>query len=122
MEPEAGLVRQLFGDAVKALMQRRPKPSPKRTRGGDDEKGRAGIRLLSRYAVLRRAAVTSKIARLPFKQGKSIIRQAPAMDPRGLVPEPLDSMNPYCEPDAHLAGLEIDEGCNPPHDYFRLQL
>jgi hypothetical protein len=129
METEAGPIRQLFRDALKALTQPAPKPSPptKRKRAGDDDKGRAGMRLPFRYAVLRRAAVTSGIARAPFKQGRAIIRQAPPptmdADTRGFVPDPLDSMNPYCEPDACVIEIDgVDDDYKPPQDYYPLQL
>jgi hypothetical protein len=45
-KPAAGDIRQLFGAAVKALTQRAPKPAPKkskRSRSGEDDKGRAAM-------------------------------------------------------------------------------
>jgi hypothetical protein len=106
-ETEAGPIRQTFRAAVKPLTQPAPKraAAKKQKRSGEDDKGRAGMRFVGRYAVLKNAAPPSMDA-----------------DPRGLVPEPLDSMNPYCEPDAYLTGLEIDESYNPPQDHYPLQL
>jgi hypothetical protein len=103
-----------------------PAPQPvaqeKRRKGDDTEKGRAGIPPPFRDAARRVTINLRRIARAVFRPGKALMMQRapPSADAIACLPDPPDSMNPFCAPDAFLAGFDGD--CGPPQNYGAFNL
>jgi hypothetical protein len=130
-------IGSLFRQASAAVARIVPTPEKptKRTRGGDDDKGRGGLLPPNRYRVLK-TETRKGIARMV---GKAIIQRSTpppiskaARMPVFMADDATDSMNPYCEPDAIFAcsdvdfdpfdSAPVDPGFEPPQSFPSVQL
>ena len=120
------MLRQ-FRAACKALVADEPEPRPKEKKKTDS--GMFGLTAALIWRITRRAVtITAKLApgasaAIPSTPATATIRAKAYEQAAACLDDTLDSMNPYCEPDAYLTEIDGDDYNNqPPQEYYLLQL
>jgi hypothetical protein len=104
-------------------------PGTRRPTEKEKETGRGVFRLTARAVIKRMAArgvkiVAAKLSAKTSARTATVVIASEAYDQAAAFLEnTLDSLNPYCEPDAYLTELDgEDYRTPPPQDYYPLQL